>query len=139
MIANNIEVTFITYGELARKFICDYVIFTLEFLGEVVEMFDDSLQENYRAVRQNIELKVKLNLNEAMFMAQFLGSTTKIIEIDGVRFEVVNDMQKVNFELFKKTIISVHPTLRFKVKNTGIVTPQVFSGAMGIGMTGVSE
>lgn len=139
MIAQSIDVVFNNYGLNAKTINCDYVRFGIEFIGEIVEMFDDSLVENYRNVRQTIELKLKIDLVEALYVAAFLSATEKTLHIDNVIYEVVNDAQKVAFDFFKESRVGVHPVLKFKCKKTGVATPDIIVGNMGIGTSGVIE
>jgi hypothetical protein len=126
MLIRNIEVTFIAPELQQRTIICDYVQFGLEYIGEIVEMFDDSLIENYRGGRERIELKVRLDLTEAQFMAAFLISTEKILVIENYQYKVVNDMRETAFPLFKNSIIGVYPTLRFRKKTKGLTNPAYY-------------
>lgn len=136
MLAQNINITFIATdsGWVQKHLLCDYALFGIDHIGEVNEMVDYSLVENYQGVRQTIELKVKLDLHESFFMADFLASTEKVLKIDGVYFEVVNDMRSTNFELFKKTMIGTHVTLKFKVKTLGVKMPPTIKGGNVIGV-----
>lgn len=126
MLVREIEVTFIHYGMHQHTLKCDYVLFGLEFLGDVVEMFDDSLVENYRGGRERIELKVKLDLTESNFIADFLLATDKVLVIENYQYEVVNDMREAQFPLFKGSIIGTYPTLRFKKKTKGLTNPAYY-------------
>lgn len=136
MLAQNIKITFIatSSGWVQKTLLCDYALFGLDLVGEVNEMVDYSLEENYPGVRQTIELKVKLDLHESFFMADFLGSTDKVLKIDGLFFDVVNDMRQASFELFKKTMISSHVTLKFKAKTLGVKMPPTIKGGSVIGV-----
>jgi hypothetical protein len=90
-------------------------------IGEVLEDIDFELIEDYHAIRQGIRLKVFLTLNDALWMADFLSSTTKRLHIDGVLVDVVNAEQEVLFDLFKDTQIAATPTLSFLKKDIGLI------------------
>lgn len=133
MIAQNMAVKFITPGMDERTFVCDYVIFGYEILNNVLELLDGSLHEDWDddpelRGRQTIELRVKLDLMEAMFMWKFLRSPDKTLVIDNMQYDVVNADRMMSAPLFKETNIGVHPKLKFRCKNLGLVTPTLKIG-----------
>lgn len=131
MLAQSVNVTFHHLGgtgSSARSFLCDYVIFRLEFLGEVIEEVDaNELIEHNWDVRENIELKLRLDLANAQWMAQFLKDSPKKLTIDGVQYTVVCGQKNVRMPLFEKSMIGVHPVLKFRVTTPGIATPALVS------------
>jgi hypothetical protein len=128
MLIQNLDVTF-SYGSTNTKTKkCDYVQFSLEFLGNVKEDIDFTLHEDYEDVRELIKLKVELNQAETQWMTDFLKATDKKLTIDGTEYQVVNDTKKIDFKLFKKTIMSTHPELKFKKKSAGISAGKIFIG-----------
>lgn len=129
MIMLNANVRFTASGKVDRTFLCDYVVFGLELVGRVDEMLDFSLEEDYEGVRETIKLRVKLDLIGAQFMANFVQQIDKRLIIDGSAYEVVNDFRALDFPLFKNSSVGVHPELRFKCKNLGVVNPVVYTMA----------
>jgi len=136
MIVRDLNVTFSNYGLRPRTFLCDYVVFGLEVIGDTTEFLDHSLEEaEDLEVREKFQIKVKLDLSQAIFLAGFIKSTSKTLDIDGTRYEVVNDFRDAELGLFKNTTLAVHPLLRFKAKAIGIKNPAIYTGAMFIDST----
>lgn len=131
MNAQSMTVTFSYNSDANTKdLVCDYVVFGIEFIGQVDEMLDFSLEEDYDGVRQTIELQVALDLSETLWVAEFLAADDKKLTIDGTDYEIVNQGRRANFPLFKKSYIGTHPKLKFMVKTLGIADPGVYSGAL---------
>lgn len=136
MLVQDIEVTFSNHGLNQRVLSCDYVVFSLELLDEVLELLDFELLEDFDTAtgeiraREVIELQVKLNLYEGEWMAAWLRTPNKTMLIDEHLYEVVNDGRKIDFPLFKKAMIGTHPKLRFRAKKLGIANREYHVGSM---------
>jgi len=132
MLVQNAEVRFSNYGINANTFECDYVLFGLEFVGggPVVEFMNLALQEDFSNVRQTIELKVMLDLDETVSMQAWLATRNKTLTIDGVDYQVVSDFRDMKWPLFKNVMgIGTNPVLKFKAKTVGIITPEFIIGS----------
>jgi hypothetical protein len=114
---------------------CSSVVFSLEFVGEVLELVDYSLLENYQDVRESIRIKVKLSLPESIFIRDFLSATDKKLTIDGTEYEIVNAAKEVQFPLFKNNNFRVEPTLNFKRKTVGVSAIGGHLVSPGMGLT----
>lgn len=122
MLVSNLDVTFTFGGSNVKTKKCDYVIFGIEFIGDVKEDTAFELHEDYNNARETIKLKVKLNLAETNWIGEFLKATDKIITIDSEDYAVVNDGKKVEMKLFKDSLVGTHPELKFKRKTPGITS-----------------
>jgi|GEM_PF-4428507 len=104
----------------------------MTFLGEVEEDLNFDLIEDYESVRMQIRLKVRLSFAETLYVADFLASTSKVLTIDGVNIEVVNDMKDIDFKLVEKSSFAAITELRFKKRSIGLAN----MGAGSFGATG---
>lgn len=93
---------------------CDWVRYSLEFVGDVVEMFDFTLRENFFGVRESFDIKLRLDIDQQLFMEAFLFDTDKALTIDSTTYDVVNANQKINYPQWGKTNYAIHPTLKFR-------------------------
>ena len=60
MLFTDLNVTFkFNSDSEERTFLCTKVVFGLELIGHIDEMFDYTLEENYSEARQKIEIWVK--------------------------------------------------------------------------------
>ena len=124
MLFTNLEVTFAySAGSESRVFLCSRIIFGLEYIGEIEEHFDLSLSEEYEDARQRIEIWVKLNQEEAIWLKNFLIAGDKQLTIDNTTYNVVNAEKKIKFPLYKGSNIGSFPKLKFRRKELGILDP----------------
>ena|SRR3990167_8015504 len=136
MLNQNVAVTFsYGHGAQSRLIRCNWVVYGLEFLGDVEEDLDYTLIEDYagiindedvetveNSVRQTIKVKAILRVSDALWMAKFLASTTKKLIIDGNELEVVNAADRIEFPLVEESNFGANPELLFRVKTPGLVT-----------------
>lgn len=118
--SNGVFFRYSTYEEL---FLCDWVEFGVEFVGEVVEDIDYDLIEDYEDVRLLVWLKMTMEtFDEADWLAGFLGATDKHLVIDGREYEVVNDAKNVRYKLWDKSNAGTVVNLQFKARSLGLIT-----------------
>ena len=134
MITQDINVTFqYSAGAETKTLICSYVVWNLEVAGAApVELLDFTLDEIHDDVRQAWEMQVKLDLSQAEWMANFIAAKDKELIIDGTTFEVVNGFQNIEMPLFGGSKLGVHPKLKFRRKQTGILSTGVASATMNM-------
>lgn len=129
MLFTDLNVTFkFDSDQEERTFLCTKVVFALELIGHIDEMFDFTLKENYEDARQDIEIWVKLNQEESIWMKDFLIASDKKLIIDGTTYEVVNAEKKIDFPLFRDTPLGTFPKMKFRRKQLGVLDPSVLIG-----------
>ncbi len=122
MIVTNTQVIFkYDFGNYSLPILCSQIRLGLEFIGDVEEDINFSLVEDYDGVRVTVAVSCKLHSSQSIWMSGFLSSDSKILEIDGVDIEVVNDMKKIDFELWDDLSYAIDIEMKFKRKSTGLV------------------
>jgi hypothetical protein len=109
-------------GSDARTLRCNWVKFGMEINGEIDELLDHELYENWEDgdIRLRISLEIMLYLSDALWMQVFIIARDKVIIIDGNAFEIVNSFRKIDFDLWKNSNAGVELEMKFKCRTTGI-------------------
>lgn len=121
MLNQNLDIIFsYDYGRFSQALRCTWVKFAVKLIGSVEDDMEYDLVEDYKAVRQIIKLKVRLNFTQSLWMANFIADPAKKLTIDGTEIEVVNGFDEIDFELYDDFSVYAHPEMVFLKKDAGL-------------------